>query len=110
MVFTADDVERFVTDGFVVLREAFSPAVAAEGRGFIAQLIGAPEDDPPGDVDFPAIAERLSAAGIPADAYDQPMVHIKHAFGDPPFDRVMTPRLRAGLEELMAEGRAVVYE
>ena len=110
MAFTADDVERFIADGFVVLREAFSPAVAAEGRAFITQLLGVPEHEPPGDVDFPAVAARLSADGIPASAYDQPMVHIKHAFGGPPFDRVMTPRLRAGLEQLMGEDRAIVYE
>ena len=110
MVFGPEQIERFVADGFVVLREAFPQEVAAEGRAFLLRLLDLPDDTPADATDVAGIAQRLSDGRIPAAAHGQPMVHVQHAFGGPPFDRVMTPRLRDGLEQLMGPGRGVVYE
>lgn len=109
MILSDAERERFVVDGFVVVREAFPRDVAAAGRTFILNLL-ALTDPPPDGVDFPAVASRLTAAGIDAAAYDQPMIHVRHAFSGPPFDGVMTPRLRTALDELLGAGRAVVRE
>jgi hypothetical protein len=109
MTLSAEERERFVADGFVVVRRAFPREVAEAGCAFVSKLIGVP-DVPPPDVDLPAIAARLVADGVFTATHEQPMVHVQHAFGGPPFDRVLTPRLRTALDEIMGVGRFVVHD
>ena len=40
MVFSGAEIEQFMSEGFVVLREGFSRDVAAAGRTFIWDRIG----------------------------------------------------------------------
>jgi len=89
MVFSRSDIEQFIRDGYVILRNGFSPDVASEGRKFIWRELGLPPDDP--------------------SAWNQPIVHLQEAFCGSPFDRVLNSRLRSGLDQLMGESRADLH-
>jgi hypothetical protein len=45
-VLTAEEVERFVADGFVYVPEAFPRALADEGRAFLWRETGLDPEDP----------------------------------------------------------------
>lgn len=85
MVFSDTQVEQFMSDGFLVLREAFPRDVALAGRAFIWDRIGSSWED-------------CATSG-------QPMIHLRKGFREPPFDRVMNPRLTAAFDHLMGAGR-----
>ncbi len=89
MVWSEAEIERFVEEGFLILRDAFAREVAEEGREFIWQKMGLSPD-------------------APAD-WSEPIIHIQEGFSCAPFDRVMNPRLEAGLSELMGPGRGVLH-
>lgn len=110
MVLSAVDVERFIADGLVVVRQAFPRGVAVESRALLSKLLDIPETfaDGSGDVPYDAIARRLTADGMPTKTNDQPMLHLQHAFTDGPFARVMNPRLSAALDQLTG-GRGFVH-
>lgn len=84
-VLTSSEVEQFVELGYVYLREAFPSSVAAEIRSFLWQHIGLKPDDPSG--------------------WTKPLVHVKEAFGGPPFSGAFTQRLWDGFDDVMGEGR-----
>src|SRR5215471_13219814 len=106
MVLSGADVEEFVETGLVVLRGGFPRDVAADGRRFVAALLDLQtEPEATEQATLEEIAARIDASGIPAKTWGQPLVHIQHGFACEPFPRVMNPRLRAGLEQLMGEGR-----
>ncbi len=85
MVFSGAEIEQFMSEGFVVLREGFSRDVAAAGRTFIWDRIGFSWKD-------------CTTSG-------QPMIHLRRNFREAPFDRVMNPRVAAALDQLMGAGR-----
>jgi len=89
MVFSDADIEQFLTDGFAILRGGFPRELAAEGRAFIWTQVLSWED---------------------CTTWNQPMVHVRKAFGNEPFNRVMNPRLRAALDELMGADRGTIHE
>lgn len=111
MVFADVDVERFMADGVVVLRHGFAREVADECRAAIATLLGIQDARPvhSAQEDLDVTADRLTATGIPAKTWGQPMVHIQHGFADGPFAHVMTPRVEAALHQLMGPGRAAIH-
>jgi hypothetical protein len=84
-VLTADEIERFVTDGFVHLPEAFPRQVAEECRAFLWRETGLDPDDPA--------------------TWKQPVVRLG-GYADAPFRRAATtPRLHAAFDQLVGAGR-----
>jgi Phytanoyl-CoA dioxygenase (PhyH) len=89
MIFSETGIERFMTDGYVVLRRGFSREVAAEGRAFVWRKLGLPPDDPA--------------------AWHRRMIHVRELFSNDPFDRILNPRLEVGLDQIMGSGRATIH-
>jgi Phytanoyl-CoA dioxygenase (PhyH) len=89
MVFSGPEIEQFIADGFVMLRGAFPREVAAECREFIWKQIGLWEN---------------------CTSFDQPIVVVQKSFSGEPFDRVMNPRLKTALDELLGKDRFIVNE
>jgi hypothetical protein len=84
-VLTADQIERFVTDGFVHLPEAFPRSLAEECRAFLWRETGLDPDDPA--------------------TWAEPVVRLD-GYADEPFRRAATTeRLHAAFDQLVGEGR-----
>lgn len=85
MVFTESEIEQFLTDGYVILRGAFSRETAAQGREFVWNQV--------------PLWEQSTTNGMP-------MIHIKRGFTCAPFDCIVTSdRLRAALDQMVGAGR-----
>ena len=84
------DIERFLRDGFTVVRDAFSRDVAAQGREFIWKRLGLSPDRP--------------------EAWIEPFIHIRENYSAEPFCRVMNPRLRAAFDQLMGPERWIEHD
>lgn len=84
-VFTPSEIEQFIEEGYVVLREGFPRRVAAEIRARLWEKMGLREDDPAG--------------------WKQPLVHIKEALGGAPFSEVWTQRVFDAFDDLMGAER-----
>jgi hypothetical protein len=88
MIFEEPELDQFIRDGYVLLRNGFSPDLAAEGRAFILNELGlSPGEDP---------------------ASNETMIHIQQAFTAAPFDRILNSRIVSAVDELTGEGRAHV--
>ena len=74
------EIERFISQGFVVVRGGFSRNLAAECRDFVWQQV--------------RLWDRCTT-------YGQPMVQIQKVFNRPPFDKIMNDRLRSALDALV---------
>jgi Phytanoyl-CoA dioxygenase (PhyH). len=84
---TADQIEQFVTDGFVHLPGAFPRSVADECRAFLWREAGLDPDDPA--------------------TWTQPVIRLA-GYGDKPFQQAAnTPRLHSAFDELVGAGRWV---
>ena len=84
-VFTAEQVEQFIEEGHVLLRDAFPRDLAAEIRRLVIEKCGAREDDP--------------------STFTVRRNHITDAFPGDPWMRACTPRYEAALDQLMGAGR-----
>jgi hypothetical protein len=84
MIFEDSEIKQFISEGFVVLREAFSREVAEECRKFVWNQVPLWED---------------------CTTYGQPMVQIRKGFGYAPFDQIMNVRLASGWDEIVGVGR-----
>ncbi|GAA2269438.1 phytanoyl-CoA dioxygenase family protein [Kitasatospora cystarginea] len=86
-VLTAEQIERFVTDGFVHLEEAFPRPLAEECRAFLWRETGLDPDDP--------------------GTWTEPVVRLD-GYAEEPFQRAATtPRLHAAFDQLVGAGRWV---
>jgi hypothetical protein len=86
-VLTTDQIERFVTDGFVHLPEAFPRSVAEECRAILWRETGLDPDEPA--------------------TWTQPVIRLG-GYGDEPFQRAATtPRLHSAFDQLVGAGRWV---
>ncbi|MFI9719879.1 phytanoyl-CoA dioxygenase family protein [Streptomyces sp. NPDC052396] len=84
-VLTDEQIERFVTDGFVHLPEAFPRSLAEECRAFLWRETGCDPDDP--------------------STWKEPVIRL-WGYADEPFQRAATtPRLHAAFDQLLGEGR-----
>ncbi|MDH6120644.1 phytanoyl-CoA dioxygenase family protein [Kitasatospora sp. GAS204B] len=84
-VLTDDQIERFVTEGFVHLPEAFPRELADECRAFLWRETGLDPEDPA--------------------TWTQPVVRLD-GYGDAPFRQAAgTPRLHAAFDQLVGPGR-----
>ncbi|MDH6115239.1 hypothetical protein P3T36_004158 [Kitasatospora sp. MAP12-15] len=84
-VLTADQIERFVLDGFVRLPEAFSRSLAEECRAFLWRETGLDPDDPA--------------------AWTEPVVRLG-GYADEPFQRAAgSERLHGAFDQLVGPGR-----
>ena len=82
---TAEEVERFVADGFVRIPEAFPRALADEGRAFLWRETGLDPEDP--------------------GTWTQPVIRLP-GYGGEPFRRAATtPRLHEAFDQLVGAGR-----
>lgn len=84
-VLSPAEIEQFIRDGYVVLREAFSRATAVAIRQFLWNEIKLSPDDPSG--------------------WTEPVVHLKQSFSQSPFADAFTPRLLAAFDQVMGAGR-----
>jgi hypothetical protein len=84
MVFNDSDIGQFISDGYVVLRGAFSREVAEECRRFVWNQVPLWDE---------------------CTTYGQPMVQIRKGFGCAPFDQVMNERLASGFDQLVGVNR-----
>ncbi|TMR94773.1 phytanoyl-CoA dioxygenase family protein [Nonomuraea basaltis] len=84
---TADQVERFITDGFVHLPAAFPRSVADECRAFLWRETGLDPDDP--------------------TTWTQPVIRL-NGYGHGPFQQAAgTPRLHSAFDQIVGAGRWV---
>jgi hypothetical protein len=84
-VFAATEIEQFVEDGYVLLREAFPREVAAEIRKFLWSEIGLSPDDP--------------------SQWTKPFIHIQKTFSHGPFREAFTQRVWDAYDDVLGEGR-----
>jgi hypothetical protein len=84
MVFNDSEIEQFISDGYVVLRGAFSRDLAEECREYVWRQVPSWDE---------------------CTTYGQPMVQIRKGFGCAPFDRIMNDRLSEGLDQLVGANR-----
>jgi hypothetical protein len=84
-VLSSEQIDQFVEDGFVVLREAFPSDVAAQIRNLVWEGIGLSPDRP--------------------DEWTRPLVHLKEVIGGPVVEQAFTPRLHGAMDDVMGEGR-----
>jgi hypothetical protein len=83
MAFVNSEIERFTSEGFVVLRSGFSRSLAPGCRDFIWKQV------------------RLWDQ---CTTYGQPMVQIQKVYNCSPFDKIMNDRLRSALDGLVGPG------
>ncbi|MGO9452227.1 MAG: phytanoyl-CoA dioxygenase family protein [Candidatus Binataceae bacterium] len=84
MIFKQSEIDQFIADGYVVVRHAFSGKVAAQCREFIWKQV--------------PLWDKCTTFG-------QPMVQIQKVFNGPPFDQVMSERLKVGLDQIIGVDR-----
>jgi ectoine hydroxylase-related dioxygenase (phytanoyl-CoA dioxygenase family) len=84
-VLLAAEREQFIEEGYVVVRECFSRAVAEEGR----------------DVVWDAL--QLSRAE--PKTWREPIIHLRYGFSDGPFRRVLTDRLVDVFDDILGARR-----
>ena len=84
-VFSPAEIEQFIEDGYVVLREAFPREVAAEVRGRLWGELGLDANEPSG--------------------WTKPFIHIQKIFREPPFSLAWTDRVRLALDDLLGAQR-----
>jgi hypothetical protein len=88
VVFKDSELEQFISEGYVVLRRAFSPELAAECREFVWKQV--------------PLWDHCTTFG-------QPMVQIQKVFGCAPFNRIMNERLSSGLDQIVGVNRWRFY-
>lgn len=86
-MFTSAEVEQFIEDGYVLLREAFPREVAAEIRKRLWAELGLSPDDP--------------------TQWTKNVLHIKKVFSESPFCDAYTDRVFGAFDELLGAGRHV---
>jgi hypothetical protein len=86
MVFNDSEIQQFVSDGYVVLRSAFSRDLGEECREYVWRQVLSWDE---------------------CTTYGQPMVQLQKGFGCAPFDRIMNERLAAGLDQIVGVNRWV---
>ncbi len=84
-VLTPAEIDQFVEDGYVVLRDAFPSSVAAEVRSVLWKELGLSPDDRAG--------------------WTKNLVSLQKVFQGPPFTGAFTARLAGALDDLMGAGR-----
>ena len=79
------EVEQFITDGYVLLRDVFSPDVARGVREFLFAKIGVHPTD--------------------RSTWNKAVIHLQEDFGVSPFADAFTQRLWDGYDDVVGEGR-----
>ena len=90
-VLSGRQCRQFVEDGFVVVRDGFDSDVAEEGRAVVGEAVG-------------RHARGWSSPEHPVARFDN-FIHLQYGWHDGPFARVVGPRLRAVLDDLLGSGR-----
>lgn len=82
---TDREIEQFIEDGYVIVREAFPSSVAAQVREVLWKELGLSPDDRAG--------------------WKKNLISLQKVFTGPPFAGAFTPRLAGALDDLMGAGR-----
>jgi len=85
-VFTPAEIDRFIRDGYIMLRNAFPSDVAARGRDHVWTQLQEKQDDP--------------------STWTEPMRHLQTVYFESPFDEILNDRIRKAVDELTGAGRA----
>lgn len=84
-VLTSGEIEQFVADGYVVLRDVFSADVARRAREFLFNRIGINPDD--------------------RSTWKESVVHLHEDYNTPTFTDAFTQRLWDGFDDVIGAGR-----
>lgn len=84
-VLTPTDIEQFIEEGYVVLREAFPASVAKAVRETLWPKLGVSPDDP--------------------SQWKKRVIHIQEGFLGEPFTGALTQRVWDGYDDVVGEGR-----
>jgi hypothetical protein len=84
-VLKPSDLEQFINDGYVLLREAFSPDVARGVREFLFNRVGVSATD--------------------RSTWKEPVIHLREDYNTPTFTDAFTQRLWDGFDDVIGEGR-----
>jgi len=88
-VFSRNEIEQFIREGHVILRDGFSESIASRGRDFVWQKLKVSDDKP--------------------SEWTEKLIHIQEAFSCSPFDEILNPRIRMAVDELTGKDRAFVH-
>ncbi|MEX1006556.1 MAG: phytanoyl-CoA dioxygenase family protein [Acidimicrobiia bacterium] len=84
-VLSTDDIERFLDDGYVVVRNCFPRSVAEAGQQVVWDALELALDQP--------------------EAWTEPTVHLRYGFSDGPFASVMNDRLVDAFDDILGAER-----
>lgn len=84
-VLSADDIEQFLDDGYVVVRDCFPRSVAEAGQQVVWDALRLSPDRPEG--------------------WTEPMVHLRYGFSGGPFASVMNDRLVDAFDDILGAQR-----
>ena len=85
MTLTPNQIDAFVNDGFIVLRDTITRDVAEPIIAKVWEMIGLPRDD--------------------RSAWTKPMMHFQEVMKSPDVDRVYTPPIVGAFDDLMGADR-----
>lgn len=88
-IFSPDELEHFVREGYVMLRDAFSSELAECAREVVWARLDVSPDEPEG--------------------WSETMIHLQDIFYEAPFNEIMNDRIRGAADELAGVGRAKVH-
>ena len=88
-IFSPEDNEHFLRDGYVMLRGGFPSEVAVRAREVVRDRLDVSPDEP--------------------ESWSETMIHIQDIFYEPPFDEIMNDRIRGAADELAGVGRAKLH-
>ena len=92
-VLSSQQVDEFITRGFVRLAGAFSEDAARMARKFLWQKLAAYDVKP----DDPT-------------TWTQPMIHVREVYSSSEFEACSTLRLKDGVEDLVGRGRWIARD
>lgn len=101
-VLTDSDIEQFIEQGYICLKEAYPRKTALEAQDFLWDRIserypeyGLKKDDPE---TWKPVLEKDAAANFPS-------IHLREFFNEPIFKACETQRLAGAIEDLIGVGR-----
>lgn len=88
--FSDAEIEQFIHDGYVILRNGFSSDLAAACRDHVWAQSGVDRNDP--------------------STWAEPIIHLQDTFRDGPFAGILNDRIGAAVDQLAGEGRAYLHD
>ena len=84
-IFTKNQIEQFIEEGYVRLEGGFSRATVKECLDVVWNEVGLSPTEPSG--------------------WTKPLIHLQESFNEGPFREVWTPRIQSAFDDVLIEGR-----